>query len=78
MVLDYLNMLTQAITITDSMFNFGNFFTKNAIIFDLTKIGNNKIYFVVMTFCCASNAAIKNFKIARNKINFFLNFLVKS
>ena len=30
MVLDYLNVLTQSIAITDSMFNCGKFFTKNA------------------------------------------------
>ena len=29
-----MNILTQSITITDSMFNFGNFLTKNAITFD--------------------------------------------
>ena len=30
-----------------------------------------------MKFCCASNAAIKNFKIARKKINFFPNCFCK-
>ena len=50
----------------------GKFFTKkNAITFDLTKI-RKKIYFICMKLCCASNGAIKNFKIARKKkINFF-------
>ena len=53
------------------MFNFGNFFTKNAITFDQKEIERKKRYFVRMKFCCASNAAIKNVKIARKKINFF-------
>ena len=71
MVLVYLNILTQSIAITDSMFNFGNFLTKNAITFDLKVIERKKIYLVGMKFRCASNAAIKNVKIARKKINFF-------
>ena len=29
-----MNILTQSVAITDSMFNFGNFLTKNAITFD--------------------------------------------
>ena len=37
--------LTKSIAITDSMFSFGNFFTKNAITFDLTKIEREKIIF---------------------------------
>ena len=55
----------------DSMFNFGNFLTKNAITFDPKEIERKKIYLVGMKFRCASNAAIKNVKIARKKINFF-------
>ena len=54
-----------------SMFNFGNFWTKNAITFDQKEIERKKIYLVCMKFRCASNAAIKNVKIARKKINFF-------
>ena len=46
-------------------------FTKNAITFDLTNIERKKKYFIGMKFCCASNSAIKNVKIARKKINFF-------
>ena len=38
MVLVYLNILTQSIANTDSMFNFGNFLTKNAITFDPKEI----------------------------------------
>ena len=58
---------------------FGKFFTKNSITFDLTKIERKKIYFICMTFCCASNGAIKNFEIARKKINFFtIYFSIKS
>ena len=66
---EYLN--TQSIAITDSMFNFGNFLTKNAITFDPKEIKRKKMYLVGMKFRCASNAAIKNVKIARKKINFF-------
>ena len=54
-----------------SMFNFGNFYTKNAITFDQKEIERKKRYLVGRKFCCASNAAIKNAKIARKKINFF-------
>ena len=79
MVLVYLNILTQSIAITDSMFNFGNFLTKNAITFDQKEIERKKRYLVGMKFCCASDAAIKNVKIARKKINFFPKiFLTKS
>ena len=49
---------------TDSMFNFGNFLTKNAITFDQKEIERKNIYLVGMKFCCASNAAINNVKIA--------------
>ena len=41
-LLVYLNILTQSIAITDSMFNFGNFFINNAITFDLTEIEKKK------------------------------------
>ena len=79
MFLVYLNILTQSIAITDSMFNFGHFFYKNAITFDLTEIERRKKYLVGMKFCCASNAAIKNVKIARKKLTFFPKyFLTKS
>ena len=71
MFLIYVNILTQSIAITDSMFNFGNFLTKNAITFDPNEIERKKIYLVGMKFRCASNDAIKNVKIARKKINFF-------
>ena len=60
-----------SVNCTDSMFNFGNFLTKNAITFDQKEIERKKRYLVCMKFCCASNAAIKNVKIARKKINFF-------
>ena len=70
-LLVYLNISTQSIAITDSMFNFGNFLTKNAITFDQKEIERKKLYLVGMKFRCASNAAIKNVKIARKKINFF-------
>ena len=56
---------------TDSMFNFGNFLTKNAITFDPKEIERKKMYLVGMKFRCASNAAIKNVKIARKKSTFF-------
>ena len=66
-----MNILTQSIAITDSMFNFGNVLTKNALTFDPKEIERKKIFLVGVKFCCASNAAIKNVKIARKKINFF-------
>ena len=71
MVLVYLNILTQSIAITDSMFNFGNFLTKNATTFDQKEIERKKRYLDCMKFCCVSNAAIKNVKITRKKVNFF-------
>ena len=58
-------------SITDSMFNFGNFLTKNAITFDQREIERKKRCLVGMKFCCASNAAIKNVKIARKKKSTF-------
>ena len=71
MVLVYLNILTQSIAITDSMFNFGNFLTKNAITIDQKEIERKKLYLVCMKFRCASNAAIKNVKNARKKNQLF-------
>ena len=56
---------------TGSMFNFGNFLTKNAITFDQKEIERKKLYLVGMKFRCASNAAIKNVKIARKKNQLF-------
>ena len=54
------------------MFNFGNFLTKNVIItFDQKEIERKKVYLVSMKLCCASNAAIKNVKIARKKKSTF-------
>ena len=71
MVLVYLNILTQSIAITNSMFNFGNFLTKNALTFDEKEIERKKLYLVGMKFRCASNAAIKKFKIAKKKNQLF-------
>ena len=68
----YLNILTQSIAITDSMFNFGNFLTKNAITFDQKEIERQQRYLVGMKFCCASNAVIKRSKSQGKNINFFL------
>ena len=59
MFLVYLNILTQSIAITDSMLNFGNFLTKNAITFDQKEIEKKRRYHVGMKFCCTFNAAIK-------------------
>ena len=56
---------------TDSMFNFGNFLTKNAITFDQKEIERKERYLVGMKFCCASNAAIKKCQNRKKKINFF-------
>ena len=79
MFLVCLNILTKSIAITDSMFNFSKFFTKNAITFDLTKIERKKLYFITMKFCCASNGTINNFKIARKKLPFLqFVFSIKS
>ena len=53
--------------------------TKNAITFDQKEIERKKLYLVRMKFRCASNAAIKNVKIPRKKINFFFKiFSTKS
>ena len=43
MFLVYLNMLSQSVAITDSMFNSGKFLTKNALTVDLTEIENKDI-----------------------------------
>ena len=66
----YLNILTQSIAITDSMFNFGNFLTKNAITFDEKEIERKKRYLLGMKFCCASNAAIKKIQNRKKKSTF--------
>ena len=71
MVFSLFEYLDSVNAITDSMFNFGNFLTKNAITFDQKEIERKILYLVRMKFRCASNAAIKNIKIARKKINFF-------
>ena len=69
--LDYLNILTQSIAITDSMFNFGNFLTKNAITFDPKEIERKKKisrrHEILLPIQCCN----KNVKITRKKINFF-------
>ena len=70
--------MPQSIAITDSMFNFGNFLTKNAVTYDQKEIERKKRYPVGMKFCCASKAAIKNVKIARKKINFFPKIFSKT
>ena len=67
----YLNILTQSIAITDSMFNFGNFLTKNAITFDPKEIERKKMYLVGMKFRCASNAAIKKCQNRKKKNQLF-------
>ena len=77
MVLVYLNILTQSIAITDSMFNFGNFLTKNAITFDEKEIERKKLYLVSMKFRCASNAAIIKVKIAQKKNQLFFQNIFK-
>ena len=66
-----MNILTQSIAITDSMFNFGNFLTKNAITFYQKEIERKKSYLVGMKFRCASNAAIKMSKSQEKKSTFF-------
>ena len=43
---------------------------KNAVTFDLTKIERKKLHFTSRKFCCASNVAIKNLKIARQNSTF--------
>ena len=63
-----MNILTQSIAITDSIFNFDKFGARNAITFDLTEIERKKNS--RMKFCCASNAAIKKAKIARKNQSF--------
>ena len=66
-----MNILTQSFAITESMFNSGKYFTKNAINFVLTEMEKVKIYFIGLKLCCASNAATKNGKIANKKKTFF-------
>ena len=46
MVLDYLIIFIQSIEITDSMFKFGIYFTKNAITFNQTKIERKENIFL--------------------------------
>ena len=67
----YMNILTQSIAITDSMFNFGNFLTKNAITFDQKEIEIKKRIsrrheILLRIQCCH-----KNVKIARKKTYYF-------
>ena len=59
------------------MFKFGNFLTKNAITFDQKETKRKKRYLVDMKFCCASNAAIKNVKIAKKNPLFSKNIFNK-
>ena len=67
----YLNILTQSVAITDSMFNFDNFLTKKTLLtFDQKEI-EKKRYLVGMKFCCASNAAIKKCQNREKKIQLF-------
>ena len=40
-----MNILTQSIAITDSMFNFGKFLTKNAITFDQKNFGMSEMFY---------------------------------
>ena len=54
-----------------SMFNFGNFLTKNAINFDVKEIERKKRYLVGMKFCFAFNAAIKKCQNRKNKNQLF-------
>ena len=75
----YMNILTQSIAITDSMFNFGNFLTKNAITFDQKEIERKKKIsrrheiLLRIQFC---HQKCQNHK---KKINFFPKiFLTKS
>ena len=64
----YLNILTQSVAITDSMFNFDNFLTKKTLLtFDQKEI-EKKRYLVGMKLCCASNAAIKKCQNRKKKI----------
>ena len=77
MVFSYLNILIQSVAIIDSTFNFGNFFTKNAITFDQKEIERKKICMqeILLGIECCN----KNVKIARKKINFFFKiFSTKS
>ena len=82
----YLNILTQSIAITDSMFNFGNSLTKKAITFDQKEIERKKRYLVetrrheilLRIQCChkkCQNCKKKNQLFSQNifnKITFFL------
>ena len=74
MLFSLFEYLDSVIAITDSVFNFGNFLTKNAITFDQKEIKRKEGYLGSMKFYCASNAAIKSVKIARKKLTFFQNY----
>ena len=63
---------------TDNMFNFDNFLTKNAITFDQKEIERKKRYLVCMKFCCASNSAKKMSKSQEKKSTFPKIFSTKS
>ena len=79
MFLVYINVLAQSMAITDSMFNFGNFCQKNVKTFDQKEIERKKYIMVGIKFCCASNAAIQNVKIAKIfliKSQFFLKIQI--
>ena len=78
MVFSLFEYLDSVNCITDSMFNFGNILTKNAITFDQKEIERKTMYLVGMKFRCASNAVIKNVKIVRKKINFFPKYFQQS
>ena len=63
-------ILTQSIAITDSMFNFGNFLTKNAITFDQKEIEKKNISrrheISLRIQCCQKKCQNR-----KKKINFF-------
>ena len=80
MVFSLFFSLTKSIAITDSMFNFGNFFTKKtAITFDLTKIERKKNIFHLHEILLRIQWCHQKFKNRKKKTNFFtIFFSIKS
>ena len=71
-----LNILTKSIAITDSMFNF---FTKNVIAFDLTKIERKKIIIQWHEILLRIQWCHQKYRHRKKKINFFpMFFSIKS
>ena len=74
MVFSLFEYLAKSIAITDSMFKFGKFFTKNAITFDLTKIKRKKNIFHEHEILLRFQWCHQKFKNRKKKNQLFYNF----